>query len=330
MELSVKLKERFCRDANIPIRLFREPYFSDRLKLYDPFYGTQEKWDRFVKEVQKYECEQDYFEEYNRVKDAAITDIKNSKGYQRFCEADMTAFQIKNTGLPAKDIYRTGNDGNRYIGIDMRKANFSSLYYYDPGIFGGADSWEAFIARYTQNRHIVDSKYIREVIFGNCNPRRHISYEKFLVDQFLTKCMEEEKLFTADRVKLFSNDEIMVDVTDLDEDACGILLQQIQNLTGTALIPLKAETFILRKAEGMDGYYKEVTGPDGKTEIVFKCLDHYMLPFVMRKLLGQEIKESDTVFYHEGRLAKFIEWQGRSCEASAGKKREHLMLSLAE
>ncbi len=31
------------------------------------------------------------------------------------------------------------------------------------------------------------------------------------------------------------------------------------------------------------------------------------MPFALRKLLGQEITESDRVFYHEGLLAKFIE-----------------------
>ena len=31
-----------------------------------------------------------------------------------------------------------------------------------------------------------------------------------------------------------------------------------------------------------------------------------MLPFVIRKFLGEEITDSDRVFYHEGLLAQFI------------------------
>mgnify|MGYP003314584349 CR=1 FL=1 len=69
MEISIKLKERFCKDCNIPISIFQEPYFSDRLKLYDKFYKTLEKWDVFVTELENYKTEQDYFEDYNRVKD---------------------------------------------------------------------------------------------------------------------------------------------------------------------------------------------------------------------------------------------------------------------
>lgn len=106
MEVSNRAKERFCKDCNIPIRLFQEPYFLDRIELFDKFYGTVEKWNRFVTELQKYNCEQDYFEEYNRVKDAAITSIKNSEAYQRF-NADMNKFTTTHKDLPNKDIFKT-------------------------------------------------------------------------------------------------------------------------------------------------------------------------------------------------------------------------------
>lgn len=101
MEVSTRAKERFCKDRNIPIRIFQEPYFTDRLTLYDKFYGTLKKWDIFLSELSKYNCEQDYFEEYNRVKDAAILDIKNTEAYHKFNEEDMNKyadikiFQIK-------------------------------------------------------------------------------------------------------------------------------------------------------------------------------------------------------------------------------------------
>ena len=54
MKITTKLKERFCKDCNIPINIFQEPYFTDRLELYDKYYGTLEKWNTFVKELDKY------------------------------------------------------------------------------------------------------------------------------------------------------------------------------------------------------------------------------------------------------------------------------------
>ena len=72
-------------------------------------------------------------------------------------------------------------------------------------------------------------------------------------------------------------------------------------------VPLKTELFVLHKIIGTDGYYKEIIGKNGNVKIEFKCLDNFVLPFVLRKFLGEEIIESDKVFYHEGSLAKFIE-----------------------
>ena len=190
MEVSTRAKERFCKDRNIPIRIFQEPYFTDRLTLYDKFYGTLKKWDIFLSELSKYNCEQDYFEEYNRVKDAAILDIKNTEAYHRFNEEDMNKYAVTHKNLPNKDIFKSSNDGKCFISIDMRKANFSSLHHYNSDIFGGAESWEEFIGRYTGNQHIINSKYIRQVILGNCNPKRHITYEKYLMDGALTYLTE--------------------------------------------------------------------------------------------------------------------------------------------
>jgi len=64
---------------------------------------------------------------------------------------------------------------------------------------------------------------------------------------------------------------------------------------------------MLHKIGGTDGYYKEIFKEDGGRDIEFKCLDNYMLPFVLKKFLGEEITDSDKVFYYEGLLAQFIE-----------------------
>ena len=305
MEISTRAKKRFCKDCNIPLRLFQEPYFTDRLKLYDKFYGTIEKWQVFVNELEKYHCEQDYFEEYNRVKDAAINTIKESEAYQRFNNEDINKYRVTHENLTNKDIFKTTNDGKLFISIDMRKANFSSLLDYDENMFSGANTWEEFIGKFTNNKHIINSKYIRQVILGNCNPKRHITYEKYLMNQVLDVLIKKVGYFMSEIV-FFSNDEIVIDMEEYIDCISN------KNITQSKLkeyfdFPLKVELFYLRKINGTDGYYKEIVKNIKERDIEFKCLDNYMLPFVLRKFLGEEITDSDKVFYHEGLLAQFIE-----------------------
>lgn len=307
MVISNKIKERFCKDCNIPLRLFHEPYFTDRLKLYDKYYNTLSKWDLFVEELQKYNCEQDYFEEYNRVKDAAINDIKKSDGFQRFNEEDMNKYSVKYTNLPSKDIFKSLNDGKLFISIDMKKANFSALKHYDSSIFDRTNTWEEFIGKYTSNKHIVNSKYIRQVILGNCNPKRQITYEKYIMGQVLEILIDVEKIgYFLNEIVFFSNDEIVIDMEEYVDCIRNRKITE-SKIKEYFDIPFKVELFYLRKINGTNGYYKEIIKTLDEREYEFKCLDSYMLPFVLRKFQNQEITESDKVFYHEGMLSKFIE-----------------------
>lgn len=296
VDISTKLKERFCKDCNFSIRLFKEPYFTDRLKLYDNLYNTLDKWEIFVKELEKYSCEQDYLEEYNKVKDNAINSIKNTDAYNRFNSEDMNKYSVR-VSIPNKDIYKAMNDKREFISIDIVKANFSCLSYYDYSIFS-ADTWEDFISKFTNNKHIIHSKYIRQVILGNCNPKRQVTFEKYLMKEVLYSIKE------IDRVVFFSNDEIVLDITDMgDTEDKDSYLYKLEKKMKEQIIPLKVERFTLHKIEGTEGYYKKLYNGG----INIKCANSFTLPFVLRKLQGEEITESDKVFYHEGMLSKFIE-----------------------
>lgn len=314
LETSIQLRERFCKDCNIPLKLYQSPYFEERLELYDPFYGTVKKWDIFLKEIEKYKNEQDYFEDYNRIKEAAITSIKNTVAYQKFLSEDITdKFFIKNLDFPSQDIFKASNDSKTFISIDMRKANFSALRYYYPEMFvgksGTAKSWEEFIGMFTDNEHIINSKYIRQVILGNCNPKRQVAIEKYIMRNILSYVLNLiEPEIKKESVVFFSNDEIVLDVTE--NGYSGYVKTVIFNGLSQFSDPFplfKIESFILHSIPGTDGYYKEIHSENGEITYKFKCLNSYMLPFVIRKFRGEEVKESDKVFYHNGALAKYIE-----------------------
>lgn len=300
MEITENLRKRFCRDCNIPIKIYREPYFSQRLKLYDKYFGTLEKWALFVSELEKYENEQDYNEEYNRVKDEAIESIKQSEGYLRFNSEDMNSFAVHNKNFPHVDIFKPSNDGKRFISIDMKKANFSALSHYDSSIFGNVSTWEDFIRRFTNNEHIINSKYIRQVVLGNCNPKRHITYEKYLMDKLLTE-VRECKIVEDSDIVFFSNDEIVLDVTlNSNED---YIVSCLEEITNKMELPFRVEAFTLRKI-CKDGYMRKFIDTD---KVDFKCIDSNKFPFVLRALNGERVTESDKVFICDGVLCMYLE-----------------------
>ena len=54
LEITTKLKERFCKDNNLNIKIFKEPYFTERLKLYDEKFDTLKKWEQFLKDIEEF------------------------------------------------------------------------------------------------------------------------------------------------------------------------------------------------------------------------------------------------------------------------------------
>lgn len=301
MKMTNKLKERFVRDCKIPIRLYTEPYFTERIELLDRFYDTKSKWQAFLEMIEKFPNEEEYFAMYNSTKEAAMDFIKSSEGFNNFNKLDMNLFAIKNKNLPSKDIFKQSNIGRSFISIDMKKANFSSLRYYDASIFDNATTWEDFIRKFTDNDYIINSKYIREVIMGNCNPSRVITYEKHLTDMILT--MLEDEGITLDKIVFFSNDEIVIDTSDMDR---AVALKIAENVQANAFVPLRIEDFSLRavtKNGKIIGYIKVLT--DGTYD--FKCFNNLDLLLVIRLLKNEDIHESDLVFENEGYLAKYME-----------------------
>lgn len=330
MVISKSLKERFVKDFNIPIRLYDEPYFTERLKLYDPYYGTIAKWESFVNELSSYSNQEKYFAAYNKTKDEAINQIKRSDTYADFIAMDLNFSHVDKSilNISKKDIFKQSNIGRTFIGLDIKKANFSSLKYYDSTVyikenmltmFNGANTYEEFISQFTDNKNIINSKYIREVIFGNCNAPRQITYEKHMMVSLMSAIVSLGG--DISNAVFLSNDEVIFDVTNiinvvtdqrsqvkiLDFDSYSNLLNVINKAVDMSPVPYRMETYTIKgvKIDGeIAGYLKYVVETG---ETMFKCLNSINIPWVIRHLNNEPITESDLTFINEKRLAKYID-----------------------
>lgn len=306
------LKSRFCKDMNLAIKIFEEPYFANFLKLYDVQFNSIAKYNRFVSAVNQFGSEQDYFEAYNRLKDDVIEYLNSNPEMAFFAkEEDMGKFVCQNKGYPTNDIFKETNDGKFFVSIDMVKGNFTALHHYNPNIVKGCDTYEEFIRTFTDVPHFVESKYIRQVVFGNVNPKRQVTYEKYLMDLVLTKLLETG-VVKPENVEFFSTDEIVISVPAemiCDRIVKEVFYNSVMNVVQWAKdnnINVRGEFFELRKIPGTSGYVKKfMMGKAG--EIDFKCLDFLTMPFVLRAYQKEEPIEMDRVFLYEGKKVMLME-----------------------
>lgn len=297
------LKKRFCKDCNLPINLFDEPYFTQRLKALDVQFDCVKKFDTFCADLEKYDAEQEYFEYYNTVKDSVINMIKDNTEYMKFLNDDFADVRVvtKNITLGNKNLYIEGNQDKTFISIDMKKANFSALRHYSPAIFKNVETWEQYIGFFTPSEHIRNSKYIRQVILGACNPKRQITYERYLMTMLYLHIKNE----LDGKVSFYSlgNDEIIISVAGTSVSAKEIKAaiatcpQKIGEL-------VRFEMFDLQKV-GDYGWMKVIY--DEPERVEFKTINADIYHQIVKHYWNMPITEDDLVFRYNGVLARFLE-----------------------
>lgn len=294
MIITDRLKARFCKDMGISLQIYKNPFFEDRLELM----GFKDTYNDFVDFVtNNFKNEEEYFAYYNDLKDKIIDFIKTSEVYEEI-QKDTSFYKL--SPFKQGDTYKDENIGKSFLSIDMVKANFSALVFYGKCFnynFFDSYNYNDFVKQFTLYEYFAKSKYIRQVVFGNCNPKKQIAFETYLMNTVIN-LLKTANLIEDDQIYSLNSDEIILEV---DSDTARKIEKHIENKSFG--IPLKTEYYTVAKLEGTKAYVK--IHEDGSYEL--KCVNPYEAPFIYRKMRGEYYKDSDLYFMYEGKLAKFEE-----------------------
>lgn len=306
MTLTHDVLKRFVNDQSLPIQLLADPYFPYFINLYDRDFKTVEKYAALQRAVQKYGSEERFLQEYYSIRDRVITETKNLPEYRAFLECDMSGYAVEPPVLPdahKTDVYKMVNDGQRFISIDMKKANFQVMRMFSENLVFGADTYEEYISRFTDMEYFRDSKYTRQVIFGNMNPKRQTAMQKFCMRKVFDLLVAEYGI-RPEAFAVFTFDEIVLRRDRLDSGTADLLIAGAEEKIMTGLgIRVKVKPFTLRSVGGKDFYVNEVE--DGTVE--FKKAPSIFFAQIYKKYRNMELNDNDLMFYHEGFIAKFQE-----------------------
>ena len=295
------LQKRFCKDLKLPIKIFYDEIFINRLKLFGAY---DEYVDYMLLVSKKFGGYSDkYLEYYNNVKDEAINFLKNSEAYQKLNTWNMDEFPLMFKNYPKCDVYKQSCIGKSFISIDMCKANFTALVHF--GLTYKLDffrtyNYNGFISQFTDIEHIKKSKYIRQVIFGNCNPKRQIHYETYLMNQLLARLLDL-KLIKQEYIYALLSDEILLDANKMSEFEINSLKYFIDNFK-LENFPVSYEYFKVEHIKNSDVYVKRFK--DNSYEL--KCVNPDEAPFIYRFMNNEEYNENDFYFEYNNKLAKFM------------------------
>jgi hypothetical protein len=314
-----ELAKRFISDYKLPIPLINEKYFFYHLALYQEDYNSLEHYVELLDMIgEKYggDCNK-FLEDYYNVRDKIITTIVESEAFQKFNTMDMNVFTIKKKpNITSNNIYKQTNIGKFFISIDLKKANFQTLRNIDKDIVFGADTYEDFIGKFTDLDYIKESKYTRQIIWGKCNPKRHITAEKYFITQIYKKVIEQFP-YLSDKCVSLSNDEMIFNVEFLfynDKLTCFRLRERIEKIAKEIGFDVHVEFFHLRgynlvfkesRSVRKTFFMKDYFCTDGKFKLIGVPLQYHSICYKLYK--GKELNEIDYHFDYEGMNARFCE-----------------------
>ena len=301
-EFSKNVLKRWVKDYSLPIKIFEEPYFSYLIDLYDEHLNTIEKLDKLRRIVSNFSTDDEYLTHNNNLTEKIVGEILNVEAYKEFNTKKMDEYNISSQ-YPKKDIYKKENVDKTFISIDLVKANYQALKYIDSSIVFNTNNYNEFIKKFTDYDYIVESKYIRQVIFGRLNPKRQIKVARYLIEKVIEHILESN-LLNEEAIAMASSDEVIFELNDDNLKALLNLHEKIREEIKSKLnIDVDIEIFTLKDIE--DGaYVKEFLNKDGYQ---FACAPQIYYPQIFKLYNNMELNDMDLVFKHEGRLAKFIE-----------------------
>lgn len=324
-EISTRLKQRFCKDLSVPIQVFSEPAFTRRIKLF----GYEGYYEIFCNMLKHFNNEEEYFAFYNKAKEDIITYIKSSETYN-VMNADIEiekqnrilvgAISIPETNeiiplaqqVSKRNVYNENNIGKTFVSIDLAKANFSSMVHYSikhnlkEKFNDESFDWNHFLAKFVDKNHpafeyLSKSKYIRQVVFGNCNVSRQIAYERNIINNLRRQIAAKTKL-DEKCIRVVCDDELVYEVNSDDEITA--LYDAIHSIKLDC--PIHFNAYILERIRGTkEGYaLSNYYNPEDKE---FKCVNSVEMVYVYTKYKCLENTVDDRYIFTEYGPAQLLE-----------------------
>lgn len=286
-----QLFRQVIKDYNIPINFTTELEFFHAWNTLEACYNLNQKAEKLKLALvdNNLNLTKEYF---NKVKQSILDSIKNQESYQKLSQEKNIGEQFEEL----KNLYKVNNHGKIFISIDMVKANFSVMRKALPEIFGKG-SYEEFIHTHCPADYFKESKYIRQYLFGNLNPKLQQNMQKRVINQVVNSLSEKYPQLiivhkTADELVL------LADSVEQNKSEIENLLKQGE----LSEYQFRVEMFRLNALMPYDFYVKEHLDV---AKVEFKNIPSVHLMEAIRYYRKEESHELDRRFTSEGRVAVF-------------------------
>ena len=299
MEITNQLKKRICKDFRLPINVFSEPYFEYFTDLYDSHYKVREKINWAENVLKSCRTQEDFFGMSESIATKIKDLIKSTDAYEKFNSADLSKNFSLTEQVKNQNIYIIPNVGKKMISVDLEKANFNCF-----SLFGLQDeiklhTYNDLMKKFTQEDYFLNSKMIRQVIFGDLNPSRQQKVQKFIINNLSTELIKNGCKLTSS-----NSDEIIIDANNKSVEKVKDILKNVDSKFKL----FRVEEFSFERIHPEhDFFIKTTIKNSGEKQLEFKNVPGHLHAQIFKKYYNLPVVDNDLLFYHEGFLAQFKE-----------------------
>jgi hypothetical protein len=266
-------------DLNVPV-IEHLDYYIDQMSKTQKYKDIK----HFLSLYEESEMEISDAYEFRKNKSQEIIDfIKGTNAYNELCyDKNLIDYPTAKSIEYVEEI--------KYLSIDLRSANWVALKHYDPDHINElGNDYIDFLSKFNLPKVFLHSKYLRQFIFGNVNPKRLIKVQRHLIQEMVRKY--QDKL----QVEGVRNDEVIFSFKDFKEIE-SIYGEIDHDKYKTKIFTIdRVEDFRIDNLYDIDGnlVHREMMGVDG-TLFYIKFKEY---------ITGEELDIRDLYFKSNGRKA---------------------------
>lgn len=275
----------FCKLMDISVPEY------EHFDYYIEQFSKLEKWKNIKELIKLYEeAEEKYgnLYQYRIEKSNEIIDyLKNTRAYNELQDDNLIP------DFPTTKNFEYSED-EKYISIDIKKANWVVLKKYDPDFAQEmGDSYEDFINKFDVPEIFNHSKQLRQYIFGNINPKRQGKVQRVITQSILNKYNHLNL-----NIACIKNDEVIYSFKSFDQ------IREILTTVDREIFKIKL--FTVKRVEyfRVNTYLSE-TGEESHKEMV-GCNGNKFFINLKNYIFEEPLDIRDLYFRTDGDLAIWI------------------------
>ena len=301
LTVSIEMIEFFNKYSKLPIPINSPETIQYYLDTLSDFYNTKQ-YDNFISDVKVLGFNK-IKNDISKVKNLIIQYINENGEYKKFLTLPKIPSYPENY-IGKSSIYNSKNANKNFLSIDIKSANWNCLKRNTNSTYSG--SWFDFVSNFTSSKFIQESKYFREVVFGDLGSKK--------IDKFMGEMIYElEQLIGSDlsisqQIKKISctRDEIIYEIIDLN----NFDFDKLTNLVKTIDLDFsiyRIETFNLVQLKPFDYFVKNIieSNDPKSNKVQFKQVPKHFVLQSIKFYTNKSINPLDKKFMFENMICSF-------------------------